>query len=150
MPGFTQDKSDPQRQEKWKDFYDSWHEIVASMTEAIYNERLQKFKERYISDHVDEVGYIMQSWLDLYKKRFVKAWVSQYLHFEQFVTSRVEGIHQLIKTPLNTSQTDPFEAWRAIKRVLLNQHSELQANQAYHHSKTPLYISGVLYSNIRG
>ncbi|KAM5344534.1 hypothetical protein ACJ41O_013070 [Fusarium nematophilum] len=82
MPAFTRDKNDPRGQKEWKAFYDSWHEIVASPTEDIYNERLEKFKERYIPGHVNEVGYVTETWLDLYKERFVKAWVNQYLHFE--------------------------------------------------------------------
>ncbi|KAJ3454861.1 hypothetical protein MRS44_013461 [Fusarium solani] len=136
--------------EEWKEFYGFWHEIVASTTEDIYNERLEKFKERYIPDHINEVGYIMETWLDLYKERFVKAWVNQYLHFEQYVTSRCEGIHQLIKSHMKSSQVDLFEAWRIIKLVLSNQLSELEANQARQHISTPLRLSGVLYGNIRG
>ncbi|KAJ3453427.1 hypothetical protein MRS44_017674 [Fusarium solani] len=150
MPAFTQDKNDPQGQKEWKEFYDSWHEIVASPTEDIYNERLEKFKDRYIPGHINEVGYIMETWLDLYKERFVKAWANQYLHFEQYVTSRAKGIHNLIKGHLKTSQVDLFEAWRTIKLVLANQLAELKANQARQHITIPLQLSGALYSNIRG
>ncbi|KAM6513523.1 hypothetical protein FALCPG4_18956 [Fusarium falciforme] len=142
MPAFTRDKNDPQGQKEWKEFYDSWHEIVASPTEDIYNERLEKFKQRYIPGHINEVGYIMETWLDLYKERFVKAWVNQYLHFEQYVTSRGEGIHNLIKGHLKTSQVDLFEAWRIIKLVLVNQLAELKANQARQHISIPLHILG--------
>lgn len=128
----------------------SWHEIVASTTEDIYNERLEKFKERYIPDYVNEVGYIMETWLDPYKERFVKAWVNQYLHLEQYVTSRGKGIHQVIKAHLKTSQADLFEAWRIIKLVLSNQLAELNANQAKQNIRKPLQLSGALYSNVHG
>ncbi|KAJ3453309.1 hypothetical protein MRS44_017556 [Fusarium solani] len=140
----------PQGLEEWKKFYDSWHEIVASTTEDIYNERLEKFKERYLANYVDEVGYIIETWLAPHKERFVKAWVNQHLHFEQFVTSRAEGIHRLIKTYLKTSQVDLFEAWRVINLVLLNQLAEIEATQARQQITTPLQLSGSLYSNIRG
>ncbi|KAL9564032.1 hypothetical protein ACKAV7_011806 [Fusarium commune] len=45
---------------------------------------------------------------------------------------------------------DLFKAWRITKLVLLNQLSELKANQAKQQITTPLDISGVLYGNIRG
>ncbi|KAH7461514.1 hypothetical protein FOMA001_g19037 [Fusarium oxysporum f. sp. matthiolae] len=150
MPVFTRHKGNPKGQEEWKQFYDLWHEIVASPTEDIYNERLGKWKKHYLPMHVEEVGYILETWLDPHKQRFVKAWVHQHLHFEQFVTSRAEGIHQLIKSHLKHSQVDLFEAWRIIKLVLSNQLSELKANQAKQQITTPLDISGVLYGNIRG
>ncbi|KAF6527894.1 hypothetical protein HZS61_008196 [Fusarium oxysporum f. sp. conglutinans] len=136
--------------EEWKEFFNFWHEIVASTTEDIYNERLEKFKKRYIPDYINEVGYILETWLDLYKKSFVKAWVNTHLHFEQYATSRVEGIHSLIKLHLNHSQVDLFEAWRIIKLVLMNQLSQLEANQARQHIGNPIRESRVLYSNIRG
>ncbi|KAF6527905.1 hypothetical protein HZS61_008207 [Fusarium oxysporum f. sp. conglutinans] len=136
--------------EEWKEFFNFWHEIVASTTEDIYNERLEKFKKRYIPDYINEVGYILETWLDLYKKSFVKAWVNTHLHFEQYATSRVEGIHSLIKLHLNHSQVDLFEAWRVIKLVLMNQLSQLEANQARQHISNPIRESRVLYSNIRG
>ena len=150
MPAFIRDKNNPQGHEEWKAFYTYWHELVASPTEDIYNERLEKFKERYIPDYINEVGYIIETWLDLYKKRFIKAWVNQHLHFEQYVTSRCEGIHRLIKSHMNNSQADLFEAWRIIKLVLSNQLTELEANQARQYISTPLRLSGILYSNICG
>lgn len=153
-PAFTRGKDNPQglggESEEWKEFFNFWHEIVASTTEDIYNERLEKFKKRYLPDYINEVGYILETWLDLYKKSFVKAWVNTHLHFEQYATSRVEGIHSLIKLHLNHSQVDLFEAWRVIKLVLMNQLSQLEANQARQHISNPIRESRVLYSNIRG
>ncbi|RKK10897.1 hypothetical protein BFJ65_g14892 [Fusarium oxysporum f. sp. cepae] len=60
-PGFTRDKDDVQGQEKWDTFYKHWHGIVASTTEDIYMERLEKFKQQYSPDHLNEVGYIIET-----------------------------------------------------------------------------------------
>ncbi|KAJ3454449.1 hypothetical protein MRS44_018343 [Fusarium solani] len=149
-PAFIRDKSEPEGHEEWKEFYGHWHEIVASPTEDIFDERLERFKKRYIPSHINEVGYIIETWLDLYKQRFIKAWVNQHLHFDEYVTSRCEGIHHLIKSHMNDSSADLFEAWRIIKLVLTNQLAEREANQARQHISTPLRLSGVLYGNIRG
>ena len=96
------------------------------------------------------MAYIIETWLDLYKTKLVKAWVDQYLHFENVVTSRGEGIHQLIKVYLDTSQLDLFEVWRTIKLAILNQVAELRANQAKQQTRTPIELSGSLYSVVRG
>nr|QBR95890.1 transposon MULE transposase [Fusarium oxysporum f. sp. vasinfectum]QBR95892.1 transposon MULE transposase [Fusarium oxysporum f. sp. vasinfectum]QBR95894.1 transposon MULE transposase [Fusarium oxysporum f. sp. vasinfectum]QBR95896.1 transposon MULE transposase [Fusarium oxysporum f. sp. vasinfectum]QBR95898.1 transposon MULE transposase [Fusarium oxysporum f. sp. vasinfectum] len=149
-PGFTRDKDDVQGQEKWDTFYKHWHGIVASTTEDIYMERLEKFKQQYSPDHLNEVGYIIETWLELYKERFVKAWVHQHCHFQQFVTSRAEGIHRLIKSHMKTSQVDLFGAWNIIKLVLSNQLKRLEEVQSQQQASTPIDISGPLYSNIRG
>ncbi|KAL9567439.1 hypothetical protein ACKAV7_008389 [Fusarium commune] len=149
-PGFTRDKDDVQGQEKWDTFYKHWHGIVASTTEDIYMERLEKFKQQYSPDHLNEVGYIIETWLELYKERFVKAWVHQHRHFQQFVTSRAEGIHRLIKSHMKTSQVDLFGAWNIIKLVLSNQLKRLEEVQSQQQASTPIDISGPLYSNIRG
>ncbi|GAB0139084.1 putative transposase [Epichloe bromicola] len=141
---------EPQGHQEWKDFYGKWHELVASTNEETFEDRLQQLKERYASAHAREVAYIIETWLDLYKTKLVKAWVDQYLHFENVVTSRGEGIHKLIKMYLDTSQLDLFEAWRAIKLAILNQVAELRANQAKQQIRTPIELSGSLYSVVRG
>uniref|UniRef100_A0A8H7K5T0 MULE transposase domain-containing protein n=1 Tax=Bionectria ochroleuca TaxID=29856 RepID=A0A8H7K5T0_BIOOC len=141
---------EPQGHQEWKDFYGKWHELLASTNEETFEDRLQQLKDRYTSAHVREVAYIIETWLDLHKKKLVKAWVDQHLHFENVVTSRGEGIHQLIKKYLDTSQLDLFEAWRAIKLAILNQVAELRANQAKQQVRTPIELSGSLYSIIRG
>ncbi len=61
-------------------------------------------------------------------EKLVKAWINQYPHFGNIVTSRVEGIYTLLKSHLKKSVLDLFEAWRAIKYILLNQLTELQSN----------------------
>lgn len=150
MSSFTRDAEDTDKAQQWKEFYQSWHELVGSKDEEAFEERLQRLKDRYTPDHVREVGYIIETWLDLYKEKLVKVWVDRHLHFGNVVTSRGEGIHEMIKIYLNTSQLDLFEAWRSIKLAVLNQLSELQANQAKQQIRTPIELSGILYSNIRG
>lgn len=72
----------------WTEFYVSWHSIVASPTEAIFEERLAKFELAYGETHLESVGYIKTYWLNPYKERIVKAWVDEHLHFGNVATSR--------------------------------------------------------------
>lgn len=150
LPNFTRNSEDTQGHQQWKEFYQQWHELVASASESLFDARLEELKQRWVPSHTQSVGYIIETWLSVYKKRFVKAWVDQYAHFENTATSRGEGIHHLLKIYLGSSQLDLFEAWRSIKLALLNQLEELQANQAHQQMRTPIELSGSLYGTIRG
>ena len=134
---------------EWEEFFQFWHSIINSSTEEIYEERLLAFQQKY-ADYRNEVGYIKTTWLIPYKKRLVKAWVDQYTHFCNIATSRVEGIHSLLKSYLKRSTFDLFEAWKAILHALLNQLSELKSNQAKQQTRIPLELSGALYGVVRG
>ncbi|RKK06770.1 hypothetical protein BFJ66_g17850 [Fusarium oxysporum f. sp. cepae] len=123
---------------------------MKSPDEMAFDQRVQEFERRYLPQYIEEVGYIKANWLDPYKKRLVRAWVDQHPHFGNVVTSRVEGIHWLLKSHLKQSTLNLFEAWRAMKHALLNQLAELRSNQASQQIRTPIELSGSLYSAIRG
>jgi hypothetical protein len=105
--------------EKWKEFYGYWHSIVNSPTEETYIERLAEFQQKYVPQHLIEVGYIKATWLLPFKEKLVKAWVDQATHFGNIATSRVEGIHALLKSYLRRSTFDLFEASKAIQHASL-------------------------------
>lgn len=154
QPSFVQHKHGSEAYQRdlsnWNEFFDHWHSIIKSADEETFDQRVQEIKRRYLPEYLDEVGYIKTTWLDLYKEKLVKAWVDQHPHFGNVVTSRVEGIHALLKSHLKTSTLDLFEAWRAMKHALLNQLAELRYNQAKQQTRIPIELSGSLYSAVRG
>lgn len=94
QPRFTrQFQGDNGGAEAWKEFYSHWYSIIRSPNEQIFRERISKFEQNYLPDYIEEVRYVKTNWLDQYKEKLVKAWVNQHLHFDNVVTSRVEGIH---------------------------------------------------------
>ena len=103
---------------------------MGAPNEEAFKDRVTQFKKRYLLEYLKQVGYIKTFWLEQYKEKFMKAWVDQHAHFGNTATSRVEGIHALMKSHLKKSTLDLFKAWRAIKHALLNQLSELRSNQA--------------------
>ncbi|KAJ6439222.1 MFS general substrate transporter [Purpureocillium lavendulum] len=109
-PAFVRREDDEKSIERWTEFFGYWFAIVNSIDEAAYNQQLDELERRYVPEYVDEVSYIKQTWLDLYKEKLVKAWVDQHTHFGNSVTSRVEGIHALLKGHLKSSQQDLFTA----------------------------------------
>ena len=78
----------------------------------------------------------------------MRAWVDRSPHFGNTATSRVEGIHALLKWYLKRSTFDLFEAWKAIELALSNQLSELKSNKAKQQLRTPLELSGALYGAV--
>ncbi|EGU84478.1 hypothetical protein FOXB_05007, partial [Fusarium oxysporum f. sp. conglutinans Fo5176] len=92
MPAFAKGRDHTEGIEEWKEFYRLWQEIAYSKTKEAYNERLQKFRERYEADHLIEVGYIITIWLEPHKEKFVRAWTDQWLHFEQLTSLRPGGL----------------------------------------------------------
>ncbi|KJZ70430.1 hypothetical protein HIM_10168 [Hirsutella minnesotensis 3608] len=149
-PAFI-NKEDPSKgNEQWLDFYSCWFSIINSIDEAAYTQQLEDFERRHIPQYVREVTYIKETWLDLYKERLVNAWVDRYLHFNTKVTSRVEGIHALVKGRLKNSQEDLFIAWNKIKLAVNDQLAELRANQSYQQIQKPFGLSGQIYNAVYG
>ena len=136
--------------EKWKEFYDFWFSLLNSPTKVIYEERLKEFEDKYASTNLTQVGYIKETWLLPYKEKLVSAWVDQQAHFGNTATSRVEGIHALLKSYLQRSTFDLFEAWKAIRLALINQLSELRSNQAKQQIRIPLELDKALYRAVQG
>jgi hypothetical protein len=136
--------------EAWKEFYDFWFSILNSPTEETYKERLQEFERRYASTNLEQVGYIKETWLLPFKQKLVSAWVDQQAHFGNTATSRVEGIHALLKSYLRRSTFDLFEAWKSIRLALNNQLAELKANQAKQQIRIPLELDKALYKAVQG
>ena len=139
-----------QTAEEWGEFYTCWFSILGSPTEEVYKERLKEFEKKYALTNLEQVGYIKETWLLPYKEKLVAAWVDQQAHFGNTATSRVEGIHALLKSYLKRSTFDLFEAWKAIRLALNNQLSELQSNQAKQQIRTPLELDKALYRAVIG
>ncbi|EXU94735.1 MULE transposase domain protein, partial [Metarhizium robertsii] len=136
---------------KWAEFYNFWHSIMQSPTEAEFNKRVAAFDEKYLPLHAEEVAYIKKTWLQPYKEKLVKAWVDQHMHFGNAVTSRVEGIHALLKSYLKTSKFDLFDVWRTIKHAVENQLSEIRSTQARQQTRKPTeHLGGSLFSAVHG
>ena len=146
QPAFVRHQQGSEAQQQglrdWNEFFSHWHAIIGSPDEETFDQCVQEMMREYLPQYVNELGYIKTTWLDLYKEKLVKAWVDQHLHFRSVVTSRVEGIHALLKSYLKKSTLDLFEAWRAMKQALLNQLAELRYNQAKQQMRIPIELSG--------
>ncbi|OBS15929.1 hypothetical protein FPOA_13340 [Fusarium poae] len=148
-PAFLRDHDNLQRHEDWGAFYAAFREVMYAPTQTIYYEKLDDFKEKYALDHSREVGYILEAWITPYKHKFIKAWTNQYRHYGQTATSRVEGIHQLIKNEIDSASVDLFEAWMKMTLVIETQCDQLDQMQTDEHSRPPADLVGGIWSVVR-
>ena len=132
-----------------RSFYGFWHFIINSPIKEVYAECLAEFQQKYVSEHLEEVGYIKITWLISFKERLVKAWVDWSTHFGNTAISHVEEIHALLKSYLKRSTLDLFEAWKVIQLALLNQLSGLKSNQAKQQLWISLELSEALYGIVQ-
>ncbi|KAE8996750.1 hypothetical protein PR001_g19771 [Phytophthora rubi] len=83
-------------------FCEAFLRVVYAPTEEDY---LFRRHELHLLSAV-EATHIDDVWLDIWKRRIVRRWTDQVLHFGMHATSRVEGYHATLKSWLGTSSGD--------------------------------------------
>ncbi|KAI9775092.1 MAG: hypothetical protein M1839_001444 [Geoglossum umbratile] len=68
-------------------FITTWKKVVYSSTPDIFEAYWDKLYESYINDFSELISYLWGTWLMPWKRLFVQAYVDQYLHFRNTVTS---------------------------------------------------------------
>jgi len=62
-----------------------------------------KIYKEHINEHYDLLTYLAKTWVDLYKKKFVKCFTNKQLHFMNVTTSKVESSYAALKKELQFS-----------------------------------------------
>ena len=92
-------------------------------TEATYETAWNSLQETYES-HPAAVQYLLETWIRPYKRKFIKCYTDQILHFNNNATSRSEGGHAVLKRNLGFSIGDLKEVVDCIDLMLLNQRND--------------------------
>ncbi len=88
----------------WDSFMNEWSKVCSASSEVEYAEKWKNFSDIYSTQSL-AIDYIEENWLP-YRRHFVAFWTNQIRHFNQLVSSRVEGAHSKIKKKLKTSSGD--------------------------------------------
>ncbi|KAL7208658.1 hypothetical protein ACSBR1_030404 [Camellia fascicularis] len=72
--------------DKWEMFIMSWNMLVMSSSEEVYMQRLSLLYSEF-STYQDALHYVISSWLDTYKSKFVAAWTDTFMHFGNSTTN---------------------------------------------------------------
>lgn len=85
------------------EFYSDWESLLNSIDICVYEVGLSKFERKLTAI---PVNYCISTWLENWKEKVVQAWVDQRPHFNNTITSKVEGCHSKIKEYLDSSTED--------------------------------------------
>lgn len=87
-------------------FLEAWKFLIASPSEEAYKARLHAFLHGGFPQGA--VDYVVKTWL-IWKEKLVSCWVDDIAHFRNKNTSRLEGMHKVLKdyisTPIGTLLT---------------------------------------------
>jgi len=85
-----------------------------------------------------------------WKRLFIRAYVDQYLHLDNTVTSRAEGAHSQLKSALKVSTSDLKTVFGRVELLLNQQHTEHEGRIAWDQIRTSHTARGPLYSQLLG
>jgi hypothetical protein len=90
--------------ERYQEFLQWWQPVIYAKTEYEYEEAWRVLKLHYIIDD-NLVNYLKITWIRPHACQFVYYYTSQVLHFGNVATSRLEGMHQVLKGQLASKQS---------------------------------------------
>jgi hypothetical protein len=96
------------------------------------------------------VQYLLDMWLRTYMEYLVRAWIDKHQHLSTHITSQVEGACSVLKTYLQVSTGDLFTVYNKSKLLLLNQHTEFEADIADNKRRTPHTSRDPFYAELLG
>ncbi len=112
--------------EAWETFFNEWKSIMYAEFESEYLRLWSEFSDQYNSSHDECVRYLYDTYLRDYRRRFVKCYTNQVLHFDTTMTSRGENAHAVLKRQLKSSIDDLKIVMNDINLLLINeQHNYL-------------------------
>ncbi len=107
--------------EAWDAFFSEWKKIMYASSEREYREVWDRFFSKYNLFHEDCIEYLTEIYIEHYRRRFIKCYTDQVLHFETTMTSRSENEHSQLKRHLESSTEDLKIVIDSIKLLLINQ-----------------------------
>jgi hypothetical protein len=107
--------------ETWEEFFSKWKEMMYASSDREFREVWNRFLNKYNLFHDDYIEYLIEIYIEHYRRRFVKCYTDEILHFETTMTSRSENEHAQLKRHLEASTEDLKTMMNNIKLLLINQ-----------------------------
>ncbi len=85
-----------------------------------FREMWDRFLNKYNLSHEDCIEYLTETYIEHYRRRFVKCYTDEILHFETTMTFRSEDEHAQLKRHLESSIEDLKIVIDNIKLLLIN------------------------------
>jgi hypothetical protein len=84
--------------EIWKIFFNKWKTMMYAFTQQKYIDAWNLINEKYNLFYSECIEYLLNIYIIHYRRRFLKCFINQILHFDIIVTSRNEKKTRNIKT----------------------------------------------------
>jgi hypothetical protein len=135
---------------EFKEFIGGWNGIATAPTIELYKEAVHKFKIKWSPTHLADITYIENNWLiPNNRDKIMRAYTNDHLHLGNTTTSRVEGIHFIVKQDLGSKKCDLLYAWDVIDKVARRQLDNLNDNQGEQKSGRKAHYQFKIFDNVR-
>jgi hypothetical protein len=102
--------------------------MIYAAFEFEYRDLWNKFVNCYNLSHDECIDYLYETYIRDYRRRFIKCYTNQILHFDITMTSRDESAHALLKRQLEKSIDDLKTIMNNINLMLINERQNHRIN----------------------
>ncbi|XP_068461555.1 PKS-NRPS hybrid synthetase cheA-like [Phaseolus vulgaris] len=113
--------------EAWDQVMESWGAIVDCENVESYEHRVEAFNV-VCSPWPIFTEYVISTWLNPHKEKFVKAWTDKVMYLGNTTSNRVEAAHWSLKRILETSMGDLCFCWESINKMIILQHNAIKSS----------------------
>ncbi|XP_068466719.1 uncharacterized protein [Phaseolus vulgaris] len=113
--------------EAWDQVMESWGAIVDCENVESYEHRVEALNV-VCSPWPIFTEYVISTWLNPHKEKFVKAWTDKVMHLGNMTSNRVEAAHWSLKRILETSMGDLCFFWESINKMIILQHNAIKSS----------------------
>jgi hypothetical protein len=106
----------------WNVFFAEWETIMYVSFDQEYKQLWNKFVDRYNLTSDKCIDYLYDIYIKNYRRRFVKCYTNQMLHFDTIVTSWDENKHVVFKRRLRSLMNDLKIMMNDINLIFVNEH----------------------------
>lgn len=129
-----------------KRFIDKFQKLVDSETADIYAFNEAGFKKEYQGTKILE--YVTYHWLQQ-KTRFVRAWVDQHLHFNNYSMGKAEVAQATIENYVHECDGDVLKMYYRISSLLKRKKEDYEALLKQEQEKCPLKFFVPFFDDVR-
>ena len=131
-----------------EDFLSHWTTVIDSRSEGAFNANWSEM-EREFADVPAAISYVRRTWLP-HKAAFVRAWADRHFHAGSRTSSRVEGVHAVLKLYLRVSTGDLLTVGRRIMTAVSNQHHEVTTEIASQRIRAAHEFNDSVFARVTG
>jgi hypothetical protein len=136
----------PQRHPSFEAFLKEWEKLLKASTLEEFQARLDTFQN---GNHPRAaVDYAIKTWL-VWKEKLVSYWTDQYPHFGNKTTSRLEGLHAIMKQYIRVSTADLKGVFEKLQLFWDNQYRDLNQRLADQRNRRVHASSNEIFDQVR-